>query len=224
MTAETIAKVPGGQKEAAEATPPGIAFMITNTMKAELGKLGYTPEQIADLLPAQAHQILMAARKDTTSTDQFDAPVEITRFLKSGGPLTKRIELAADGSVKSDGSACVTSRGAAWRAQIADLRQLASLIEELRSDEAIALGALRPDVPDLVRIVNKKQLLNGVARPDVIARTSDCIIFSSGRPAFALLDYDTKGMPRNVAARLNQLGGYWPALFLFYPPCPAWRV
>jgi hypothetical protein len=38
---------------------------------------------------------------------------EFTIFAKSGGPLTKRISLAPDGSVKSDGAACVMAHGAA---------------------------------------------------------------------------------------------------------------
>jgi len=143
--------------------------------------------------------------------------VEITRFAKSGGPLTKRIELAADGSVKSDGSACIMCRGTACRVQIADVGQLASLIDGLRSNEAIALGALRRDLPDSVQIVTKQKLSNGVAQRDVIARTSDSIVYSSAQPAFALLDYDTKGMPPDVAARLNQMDGYWPALLSVLP-------
>jgi hypothetical protein len=66
---------------------------------------------------------------------------EITAFTKTGGPLTKRISLAADGSIISDGSACVMSRGTAQRIRIAGVKQLAELIERLDSDQAIALGA-----------------------------------------------------------------------------------
>jgi hypothetical protein len=36
---------------------------------------------------------------------------EITRFIKSGGPLTKHIQLAADGAIITDGSACTMSQG-----------------------------------------------------------------------------------------------------------------
>ncbi len=137
--------------------------------------------------------------------------LEITRFTKSGGPLTKRIYLDTSGAVVSDGSACVMSSGAAARVLLADLRQLAQLIERLELHEAIALGALRHDLPDQVEITTKIRL-NGTARPDLIARTAEHISYHRERTAVALLDYDTKGMPPGVAARLERLGGYFPAL------------
>jgi hypothetical protein len=43
---------------------PGIAFMITQVMKAELDELGYTPEQIDELTPAETRRILRGKRKD----------------------------------------------------------------------------------------------------------------------------------------------------------------
>jgi hypothetical protein len=94
---------------------------------------------------------------------------EITAFTKTGGPLTKRISLAADGTIISDGSACVISRGTARRIKIVDVKQLAELIEHLNSDQAIALGALRAGLADKVKVVPKDEL-NGRARPDLIAR------------------------------------------------------
>jgi hypothetical protein len=136
------------------------------------------------------------------SFGEFAAPVEITLFAKSGGPLTKCIALAADGSVTTDSSECRMSRGSARRVRIADVAQLGKLIEGLASTEAIALGALRPSLPDPVQIVTKHEL-NGVAQHGVIARTGHSIVFSNGQTAFALLDFDTKGMPPDVAARLN---------------------
>ena len=69
--------------------------------------------------------------------------VELTGFTNSNGPLTKRISLAPDGSVKSDGSACVMARGTAQRVRIGDVGELASVIENIRPDQAIALGVLR---------------------------------------------------------------------------------
>ena len=58
---------------------------------------------------------------------------EITLFAKSGGPLTKRISLAADGSLRSDRSACVMAHGQARRARIAGIEELAALIDRLHS-------------------------------------------------------------------------------------------
>jgi hypothetical protein len=189
--------------------------MITNRVKAELCELGYTREQLADIRPEEAHEILARRRKEAQSVRQFATPVEITCLTKSGGPLTKTIKLDPDGSVVSDGSACIMSRGSARRVHIANIGQLATLIARLQSNEAIALGALRSDLPDQVEIVTKRKL-NG-AKPDVIARTGDNIVFSSGRPALALLDFDTKGMPPDVAARLDQVGGFWAALISVVP-------
>ena len=92
---------------------------------------------------------------------------------------------------------------------IAGVAQLATTISQLDSTQAIALGALRADLPDEVKVVTKDKL-NGAA--GVIARTNDAIHYQTGRPAFVLLDFDTKGMPPEVAARLKSLGGFWAAL------------
>ena len=51
--------------------------------------------------------------------------IEITKFSKSGGPLTKRISLKPDGTLHSDGSACVMVAGTARRARFDDLGALA---------------------------------------------------------------------------------------------------
>src|SRR5262249_52518751 len=139
---------------------------------------------------------------------------EFTVFAKSGGPLTKRISLAADGLLKSDGSCCVMAHGAARRVHITSVSEFARLIERLRSNEAIALGALRAGLADLVQVVTK-QKLNGA--PNVIARTGADIVYRKGQPALALLDFDTKGMPGGIVTALRQHGGYWPALVAVLP-------
>ena len=54
-----------------------------------------------------------------------------------------------------------------------------------------------------------------MARPDIIARTGANIIYRG--PAFALLDYDSKGMPTAVATRLEGAGGFWGALLTVMP-------
>lgn len=142
---------------------------------------------------------------------------EITMFTKFGGPLTKRITLAEDGSITSDGSACVMARGAARRVKIATVEQLATLIEQLPPNQAIALGTLRSSLPDQVEVVSKAKLMNGAAPPDLIARTGADIIYREEHPAFALLDFDTKSMPADVAAEIVRLGGFWQALLTVVP-------
>jgi hypothetical protein len=141
---------------------------------------------------------------------------EIVCFTKSGGPLTKRIYLTEDGSSKSDGSACVMSHGIAQRFQISGVARLGKLLEQLQPNQAIALGALRAGLPDKAEITTKGAL-NGSTRPDVIARTGANIIYRPGQSAFALIDFDTKGMPPEVCARLDELGGCWPALLSVIP-------
>ena len=56
--------------------------------------------------------------------------VEITRFEKTGGPLTKRVYLKPDGAIANDSSDCRMSRGVMHRQHPVDWRALAGLIEE----------------------------------------------------------------------------------------------
>ncbi len=145
--------------------------------------------------------------------------IEITAFTKSGGPLTKRISLDELGKVVSDGSACVMSAGEGQRVKLKGVRQLAGLIASLGSSDAIALGALRDGIPDKVEIITKIRLdkLNGAARPDLIARTGGHIAYRRKQPAFALLDFDTKGMPREVERRIADAGGFWGVVVSVVP-------
>ena len=144
-------------------------------------------------------------------------PLEIalTRFTKDGGPLTKQISLAADGTLIQDKSACVMFRGAAERVTVDGIDGLGALIETLTESQALALGGLRADLPDKVAITTKKMLLNGTVRPDLIARIAANIVYRG--PAFALIDFDTKGMPATVASEMQRHGGFWPALLTVLP-------
>ena len=107
------------------------------------------------------------------------------------------------------------AHGTAERVRVAGVDALGALIEGLAPSQAIALGTLRADLPDRVEVTTKKRLVNGVARPDIIARTGSNIIYHG--PAFALLDYDSKGMPTAVAAELKRAGGFWDALLTVLP-------
>lgn len=156
--------------------------------------------------------------KDRTRADQAQGvKIEFTVFDKVGGPLTKEISLAQDGKhAISDGSACVMSRGSAQRATVDSIEDFAKLIGGLSSCQAIALGAMRDGVDDKAEVVTKNKL-NGVARPNVIARTSADIIYRPDRPAITLFDFDSKGIPAEVAAKIKARGGYWPALLEVMP-------
>jgi Protein of unknown function (DUF3987) len=150
------------------------------------------------------------------STPKIDS-IEIVVFTNARSrPLTKRISLNKDGKIYSDASACVMARGRAHRVKVAGVAELAAIIAKLGSSQALALGALREDLPDEVRIVTKVRL-NEEEGPDIIARTADAIVYLTGRPAFVLLDYDTKDMPEAVATRLAAMGGFWEALVTVRP-------
>ena len=144
------------------------------------------------------------------------ASAEMTVFRKSEGILTKKIMLTDDGRVHSDGGECVMSRGTAERVQIVDVYALAALINNLQSNEALALGRLRLDLPETVEVVTKSKL-NGATVSGIITRTSEYLCYPPSEPAYALLDFDRKSMPTDVTRRLEKLGGYWSALISIIP-------
>ena len=141
--------------------------------------------------------------------------IELTKLTKDGGPLTKQISLSRNGALEKDGSACVMAQGRAERIRVDGVAGLATLIESLTSSQAIALGVLRAGLPNRVAVTTKKRLAHGVQGADVITRTGANIVYH-GR-AFALLDYDSKGMPASIAAELERAGGFWHALLTVLP-------
>ena len=152
--------------------------------------------------------------QQTASSSRPSPKIEITVFAKDHGPLTKRISLGLDGKIVSDSSACTMARGVARRARFDTLNDLAKLIDGLRSNEAIGLGALRNGLLDNVAIVTKAKLNSGGG---AIARTAENFVFEPGQPALVLFDYDTKGMPREVAKLIAERGGFWGALTSVVP-------
>jgi hypothetical protein len=96
----------------------------------------------------------------------------------------KRISLGPRGNVVSDGSACIMWRGSAWRTRFDNLETFGACIGALESNETISLGALREDLPDVVRVTTKDRLgsLNDEAAPDLIARTATTSPIVSASP------------------------------------------
>ena len=134
--------------------------------------------------------------------------IELTRLTKIGGPLTKRIELSADGKLISEGSACIMSSGCAQRARFDRLDDVAQLIQSLGSHEAIALGSLdpftRPSRGNNARQTGEDEWL--AAPAGLVARNSNHVSYRPGQPALALLDVDAKGMPAAVRAGSKEFG------------------
>ncbi|MFZ4700310.1 MAG: DNA primase family protein [Candidatus Methylumidiphilus sp.] len=134
--------------------------------------------------------------------------VDMTVFTKSGGHLSKEIYLV-NGRVEKDGSKCRMSDGVAARAVLGGKSGrpssgLAGLIESLKRNQAIALGRLGEGIGSSVAIATKRR-----ADPNsdtCVARSADNIGYSPGKPAFMLLDTDTKGAPPTVRGKLAEVG------------------
>ena len=90
------------------------------------------------------------------------------RLRKVRRPLTKRITLAASGSLHS-----VMSAGWARRIRFDTLDGFVACLAALGPNEAIALGSLHDQLPERVEVATKHGLagLNGRAALNIIART-----------------------------------------------------
>ena len=146
--------------------------------------------------------------------------LEITVFDKSGGLLTKRISLAKDGTVNSDGSACKMATGTARRVKIGSVEEFANILSELKPYQGIALGALSKGLPEKVGVVVAAKL-NGKA--GIIARTRDHFEFRKNKPALAAIDFDKNGITNKVKKRIGN--DVWNALTKVLPAlCDVARV
>jgi hypothetical protein len=141
---------------------------------------------------------------------------QITLITKRDVPslMSKRISLDADGKLKSDGSECLMVTGTAERASTKTAGDLSRIIKSCGSNQAIALGALKENITSPVNVTTKKRL---GSNPSAIARTRDFIDYQSGCPAWALVDFDTKGMPNEVKAKIDAAGDMWQALLTVAP-------
>ena len=142
--------------------------------------------------------------------------IELTKFVKTDGTKSAVLTKIAyvdktTGQIKIDGSECRMTYGRAHRLPVPNVQALAAAINSLESNEAIAIGTLKEGVADGARVVIKSKL-PAEARPDVIARTKDFVIFPKYTAGYILFDVDTKGMPQPVRDRVAALGGAWGAI------------
>ena len=147
----------------------------------------------------------------------YNTPVpQITLITKRDVPplMSKRISLYADGKLKSDGSECRMVTGTAERTSAETAGDLARIIVNCRFDQAIALGALKAELLATVAVTIPKRLDK---HPGAITRSRSYIDYRAGMPAWCLIDFDTKGMPANVAASIETAGGMWNALLTVAP-------
>jgi hypothetical protein len=129
---------------------------------------------------------------------------EITLIKKSGANpiMSKRIFLDEQGKVCSDGSQCLMAQGTATRATAETAAELAQHIMACGTDQAIVLGALRAGLPNPAQITTSAKLKDN---PGAITRSRDFIDYRPGAPAWALIDFDTKGMPPRLASGETEL-------------------
>jgi hypothetical protein len=139
----------------------------------------------------------------------------ITLIKKCGSnPLmSKRISLDEKGVLQSDGSQCVMIQGTATRLRAATASDLATIISDCCSDEAIALGSLKDGLPNSVPITVLSKIKDNAG---AISRSREFIDYHPGTPAWALIDFDTKGMPAHIAARI-EAEGMWNVLLTVAP-------
>ena len=121
--------------------------------------------------------------------------ITLIRKLDADGRMSKRICLDEHGKPSSDGSACRMVNGLATRAEAETAASLARIIEECGPDQAIALGALKDELPSPVTITTERRLEN---HPGAISRARRFIDYRSGEPAWVLIDFDVKDMPKRV--------------------------
>jgi hypothetical protein len=144
------------------------------------------------------------------------ASPQITLITKHGpnALLSKQISIDEQGKLRSDASECLMTWGTAARAPAATAKDFAGIIATCRSDQAIALGALKEGLPESVDVTVPSRIKN---HPGAITRSRKYIDRRSGVSAWCLIDYDTKGMPDKVSARIDAAGGMWNALIAVVP-------
>lgn len=112
-------------------------------------------------------------------------PLRVTLFTSARGLLTKRLSLAADGTLQKDPAANM-HEGTAETLELADLRELDALLQRATPAQAIGQGIASQA---RARIVNERRER---ASGGAIARTQRHFQFPAG-PGVMLLDHD--GMP-----------------------------
>ena len=167
---------------------------------------GFDPAHIA------SSKLSMASSRIVMELAMND--ISVTIFEKSSGPLSKHIAVGPDGRLTSDASQCRMWEGTAKRAIANTARELAEIVGTCTSRQALALGYLCDDIPDNVLVCTKAELER---HPNAIARTRDFISYRKGVPAWVLIDFDTKGMPPEIAALIREAGGLWALLCQYVP-------
>jgi hypothetical protein len=105
-------------------------------------------------------------------------------------------------------------QGTATRAEVETAAKLAEFIADCTPDQAIALGALQDELRSPVAITTESRLAQ---HPGAISRARRFIDYRAGDHAWALIDFDGKGMPESVSAAIAAHGGSLQALLAVAP-------
>ena len=106
-------------------------------------------------------------------------------------------------------------RGSAWRVRYSSLADFAEALTRCPSSEAFGLGQLVDGLEDKVTVVTI-QKLNGGGSASRISRSAEFFHYRPG-PGVIAIDFDTKGQPDDVRARVEAAGGVWSALVKAIP-------
>jgi hypothetical protein len=134
----------------------------------------------------------IAADDDIDSHNTPDPQVTLINKRDTPALMSKKIFLDSDGKLKSDGSGCRMITGTAARAFAGTASDLSRIIQSCGSDQAIALGSLKENLSPPVDVTTKGRLDQNRG---TITRSRGFIDYRPGIPAWALIDFDTKGMP-----------------------------
>jgi hypothetical protein len=135
--------------------------------------------------------------------------IELTRFRKFNGSLTKVLSLLPTGEVRKDSAGCAMSSGEFETLSISHVRDLVGVLTNIKKTECLGYGACR------VRAAGKI-VAQDKAGPLDTTRTKENFPYTPGCPALLMLDYD--GPPGKPL--LSK--GEW--LGRLYEACPALKI
>lgn len=163
------------------------------------------------------------------NVDDSSLGARLTVIRSEHGTISKVIRKGRDGNLESDSSLCWVTDGWIGTVALDSLEQLAGLLNRLTSTHALVLGALAG-----VPLRQSKRLKTARWYADAVAeygaeevdryvrtRTQEHCYFPDDAPGFLLIDYDPRGMPEAVRARLKAAGGLHGALALAAPASEA---
>lgn len=144
----------------------------------------------------------------------------LTVFTSHSKPLAKRFRLQ-EGAIQKEASADLY-KGKAQTVAVATAADLRAVLDGLTTHQALAAGILqnKTSAAVLSRDAMERLRRSGGDVSSAVTRSLDYFAFPKA-PGWLLWDYDDKGMPAEVAARIEALGGPVAAFFSIWPEAQA---